>query len=487
MVKLSLKIEQKGTVLIIAFIVTVVLMLLGVYFVSFTLTESKISRSQETATKNYFLAEAGINEAIWKLKKDDTTSDGDDAWSNDFIDADKNPYPGGGYWTATFSRDALGGSYIVTIENIEQGKGQITATSTIDIGGGRFSQRVVKTIAFKALEPPIDEPFYTGTPSGNSDIAGTDLNVYYGSIFVNNALNIKNLSNVMAENKVLAAGNLNVNNSNLTSNAKCASNICNSTSTCECDGSSDFQKCDEDSCPPVQVGMPALDFDSSDSGSYLSQAQNNSCSSVRDDGKTNCVFTSDEFENMLWDDLVSGNETSLSGVIYVDRNISLRGGVRLTVNGTLVAGGNVNIGYFQNWTKNGVTKSGTSRLKITDPGADIPSGLLTKRKIDTGSYFSIDTNKESAQDLLIEGLIYAQEEVSIIGIPSIPDDPSKVFKIIGGIVARKLDFDGNVETINIYRDSDKIKEGLWGGPEPPSGSPPPFSPVITIEHWEEEY
>ena len=50
----SSQIKQKGTVLIVAFIVMIVLILLGVYFLTFTLTESKISKSQETATKTYF-------------------------------------------------------------------------------------------------------------------------------------------------------------------------------------------------------------------------------------------------------------------------------------------------------------------------------------------------------------------------------------------------------------------------------------------------
>ena len=486
----NLQIKNRGTVLIVAFMIMGVLILLGVYFLSFTLTESKISKSQEMATKTYYLAETGINEAIWKLKNDNTTADGDAAWASDFVDKNKNPYPDGSYWSATFLRNDLGGSYTVTIQNSECAKGLIIATSIIDLGGGKFSQRVVKTTAYKTLASPIDAPFYSGTPSGETDIKSTTLNIYSGDIFVNNNLVIKGLSNVTVGDKVLAVQHIDVHSgSNLNSVARCASNVCNTTSTCECVVYPEkFQECTPNSCPPFKANMPAIDFDSDEPNSYLSQAKNNDCSAIRTDGKTNCYFTSEEFGNLLWQDLIANRVTNLSGVIYVDGDIDLKGGVRVSVNGILVAGRYIKVGYYRKWGRGAVTMEGVSRLRITDPGTNIPSGLLAKGKIDVGSYFSIDPSKEIVDDLLIEGLIYAQEETSIIGIPAIPNIPEKSFVIRGGIVARKLDFDGNQEIINIYQDVEKIKEGIWGGPIPPPGTPPPpFSPIITIEHWEEEY
>ena len=98
MIKLS---DQKGVIIIIASLTLGILLLLGIYFLSFTITESKISESQKVATKTYYLAEAGINEAIWKLDNDTITTDGDDAWKSDFVDKDKNSYPN--YWTDTFN------------------------------------------------------------------------------------------------------------------------------------------------------------------------------------------------------------------------------------------------------------------------------------------------------------------------------------------------------------------------------------------------
>lgn len=481
----NLPIKQKGTVLVISFLIMGVLILLGLYFLSFTLTESRIAKSQTVGTQTYYLAEAGVNKALWKLKYDDQDvgEDGDVPWATCFVTTTvgcdcQN-------WQASFttSTDLLipNSTTSVTIQDSECGKALITATSTVDLGGGKFSQRVVKTTAYKTLASPVNEPVYAGTPSGHTDIKDTTLNIYDGNIFVNNNLVIKGSSNVTVEGKALVALHIDVHSgSYLTSAARCASNVCNTTSTCECAVyPEEFQECTPNSCPPFKVKMPAVDFDSDQSTSYLSQAKANNCSAIRTDGKTNCFFTSGEFENLLWKDLINNQVTNLSGVIYVDGDIILKGGVRVSVNGVLVAGRHIKVGYYRNWGEGGVTKEGVSRLRITDPGTGIPSGLLAKGKIDIGSYFSIDPLEDD-----IQGLIYAQEEATISGIPDIPE---KNFVIRGGIVARKLDFDGNVETIDVYRDVDKIKEGIWGGGVPPAGTPASYSPIITIEHWEEEY
>jgi len=477
---------MKGTALIIAFVIMGVLLLLGVYFLSFTLTESRVAKSQTIGTQTYYLAEAGINKAIWKLKNEDP-------WKTCFVTSSEAYGCDCSNWSAStiINTDFLipNSTTSVAIQNSECAKGLITATSTIDLGGGKFSQRVVKTTVYKALASPVNESLYAGTPSGNTRIKNTTLNVYSGNIFTNNNLYIQGSSDVTVEGKALAVLLIGVaQGSSLTGPAQCAKNVCNTTSSCECDDKTIFdQWCEPGKCPPLEQDMPGIDFDSNATSSYLNQAKANDCSAIRTDGKTNCFFTQSEFEDLLWNDLINNQVTNFSGVIYVDPDINLRGGVRVSATGTLVAGRNIKVGYYRKWTRGGVTKEGVSRIRITDPGQDIPSGLLAKSKINIASYFSIDPAKETVDDLLIQGLIYSQEETTISGIPTIPDIPEKSFKIEGGIVARKLDFDGNEETINIYRDIDRIKEGIWGGPTPPPGEPIEYSPIITIEHWEEEY
>ena len=64
--------QEKGVILVITFLILGVLLTLGSYFLTFALIESRISQSQVIATQTYYLAEAGINEAIWKIKNDPT-------------------------------------------------------------------------------------------------------------------------------------------------------------------------------------------------------------------------------------------------------------------------------------------------------------------------------------------------------------------------------------------------------------------------------
>ncbi len=68
-----------------ALIILSLLLLLGLYFSSFVLAEFNIAQSYVKSSQAYYLAEAGINEAIWKIKNDDTTSDGDPAWKIEFV------------------------------------------------------------------------------------------------------------------------------------------------------------------------------------------------------------------------------------------------------------------------------------------------------------------------------------------------------------------------------------------------------------------
>ena len=75
MVNLLEKIEnnraKNGSVLIFAILLLATMLLLSSYFISFSLTGSRMSESQIYAAKSYYLAETGIQEAIFKLKNDD--------------------------------------------------------------------------------------------------------------------------------------------------------------------------------------------------------------------------------------------------------------------------------------------------------------------------------------------------------------------------------------------------------------------------------
>lgn len=460
--------RQKGTILIVVSLALTTLLALGSYFLTFTLTESKISKSQIVATQTYFLAEAGINEAIWKLKNDPV-------WKNNF-----ETMPGCATWEASFSRDEFllpNSSCQIQIKNSDCARGQIIATSTISLVGSKTAQRVVETKVFKAFGSLTqDSAFFSGGTSENIDISASVLRIYNGNLFSNNNASINLGSDVRvndnpetetAEGKALAGSNLNISwTSNLISLAQCAKNVCQGD-------------CLEEGCPANNSPMPMIDFDSEDANSYKQKAITaqgmNQCS-VLCNGQlcdNKCIYTENEFEDLLWQAGKEGSLTLNNAITYITGSIDLKGERRLIINGALVADGTIDIGENYCWTNKGKKDCGYNQITVFDPGAGKPSGILTKSKINFGLYSSF-------QDIEITGLVYANDEIRIVSVPS-------SFNLTGGLLGRKIAITSAWSYFNIYLDNLIISEGVWAGPQPPEGETPPFSPLVTIEHWEEAY
>lgn len=477
--------KEKGVVIIITFLIMGILMIFGVYFLSLALAESRISKIQEVAVQSYYLAESGINESIWKLKNDEINTDGDVPWKICFTTSSiSSGCPDCTNWSSTFTRNYNSNSTTtVSIVNSDCARGEITATSSISFSSGKTSQRVIKIKVLKSLGSlSANSPVFSGSPSGEITINFSKINIYNGNLFSNNNINIKNSSRVEIyddqtspdqEGKTLAVNNIN----------KDVNSVLYASGTCDdgnfCDGYCEIP----DDCPPIALDMPAIDFDSASIYSYKSkaiQAQNEGQCSVKDSTgnliSSNCVFTEGEFEDLLWqvneggtlilEHKSNGNATS---TYYVEGGIDLKGGRRLEVNGILVADETINIGERYGWNGDG----GFSQITINDPGSGIPSGLLTKSKINFGLFSSF-------QDINITGLVYSQDEMRLISVPH-------NFNLTGGSMARKFSLMSCDSSLNFYLDNEIIREGVWGGSMPPPGGSVPYSPVITVEHWEESY
>lgn len=473
--------NQKGVIIILVFLIMGLLFLLGAYFLSFAVVETKISSSQKQAGKTYYIAESGINEAIWKLKNDITLLDGDSQWADDFIDPNKNPYLDGSYWSASFTHSFEGGSYSVSIQNTARGKGIITAVSTVPLDGGKTSQRIVKTAVFKALASPIENSgIFTGGASENIDIDLSNIRVNKGNLFCNNNLNISWFSNIdindnpdtedILEGQILVANNFKNLLSNIDSTAICAKNSC----TQNCSGYSPGLT----SCPPDSVSVPIVNFDGSDQYSFKTRAQNaeslglcqalcngNPCS-------TKCVFSQNEFEDILWDIGQGGTLTLNNQITYVTGTIDLKGGKTLIINGTLVSDDNIYIGKSIKWTKGGQQHYGFSQIAVNRPLEDGPSGILAKRKINFDAYSSF-------YPINITGIVYSNDEIRITSVP-------ESFDVIGGMIGRKISFSSLWQWFNVTMDNDIILYGLGYKIEDEVISPT-YSPVIMIDHWEESY
>jgi len=446
--------KAKGVVLIFALLVLSIILFTSSYFISFSLTGSKISMSQANATKAYYLAEAGVEEAIFKLKNDIS-------WKNAFETQPTIEDPSCSSWSipdyernpALFDK----GSYKISVENLGCARAKIISTSMIMVGDQKIAQRVIKTEVFKPINVNNDISnfsIFTGGSSENITISSSNpINIHNGNIFSNNKITLQFSSEVNVDEKALANNKIEIskspNTSYLNAASTCAGNI--------------FEGDCSEGCPPAEISMPSLDF-----SLYLQASKNNDCSLVRTDGGTNCYFSSSEkFEKMLWDNYPN---IILNGVIYVDDDINIRAGQDMVVNGTLVSGANkdINIGEENAWLRSEwpYARYGYCNIKIYRPDENSPSGILAQKKIDIGGWFG--TGLES---LYIEGLVYGGYEMRFSSI-------NAPMEIHGGIAASKFTLSSIWKGIDIYLDPDVIID-TFGSSE--------YSPIISINHWEEEY
>ena len=396
--------KQNGIILISVTLVLGVLVLLAFYFLDFVITDSKISSSQNFSTQTYYSTEAGIQEAIWKIKND---SD----WNNNF---QTNPN-----WTETITRNnpfGIGASYVVTITSTDLGEAEISVIGT-NQSGQSTAQRVVKTMIFQALNPlPLDNILIFADHKINFN--GANLNIYSGGIFANHNIETTFFSNINIEQDAYSVRDISTSwSSTFTANDYHASNF-----------------------PPAPepIEMPQIDFDSSDPNSFKNQADN--------------IYTANQFTTLM----ENSSNLTISGITYVTGNITIPRGQVLNVSGVLVADGNINIGteIWPFWKS-------APFVSISAPGLE-PSGLLTKKSITFGSF---------SDHIGVSGLIYADNSISINAL-------NLDLVLNGGVICRDFSVFNLWDTLNFTYNKAKIDTTLGN---------PVTSPVINIEHWEEEY
>ena len=153
----------------------------------------------------------------------------------------------------------------------------------------------------------------------------------------------------------------------------------------------------------------------------------------------------------------------LPTITYVTGPINLGGNRHLVVNGALVADGTIDVG----------TNEGNFQLTINRPTAIIPSGLLARGDIRFGEYLA-------STPTIITGVVYTMERIIGNNMPG-------SFTVRGGIIGRMVKFTGVSEWFNLFLDNEIIRYGL--GYYDVEGNPirPQYSPVVTVEHWEESY
>ena len=433
--------QQKGVIVIITFLALGTILLLGTYFLSFTISELKIAQSQELGTKTHSLAEAGIAEAVWKLQHDNS-------WSDNFTRE-----PGCHDWQASFERENHlfdKSYYLVSIENLECGRGVITSTAKIFVSQEKFSQRVIKVTLYKTTGDPIDVfAIFSGQLRPGTNIiieGGSEVLVKNGDVFSGHQVIVTGDSSLEVEGRVLAGHQI-VQDGQVIALAKCAGNICDPEDLCE------------EECPADSVEIPAIDFDSVENPNSLlnraQSAQDNLECEVLGNGvavSSKCVFTRMEFRNLLRDVGNNGTLTLNNDITYVTGRVEVPASRNLVINGILAADGHVNI--MEN-----------SQVTVTDNGGSLSAGILAKDKI----HFN-----ENSQLNEFVGLLYSLDYIKM-------DNLAGQAQIRGAVMASdhvmiegtnvEITLDGQVVNNVLYFTSHQDED----------------SPVIAIEHWEEAY
>lgn len=350
------------------------LLYLGMYFLSISLTEKTIAASQAWGSKTYYLAEAGINEAIWLIQNDPD-------FRNDF---ENDPS-----WATTTTRiNPFGpntGRYDVTLTNSSSAHAEIISTGQIDIGSGNTAQRVVKTYIYKAMgDSGIEDS--AGYADGNIDISASNVNFFNGSAHSNNTFTINNSSNVNVPD----------------SDIKALNNYLEHFSATVTIGPGYRVYATNFPPAPAEISMPAVDFDyykdwAIASGTY---------------------YTGNQFTTILKNNMTVILNDPLT---YVDGDVDVKGDRTLIINdGLLVVERDFVVGFKKNWEGG----DNPSSLYITH-ASGTPSGVLAGRHVDFKEYTDI---------IDVEGVIYASDQLNLTNL----DTYTTQFDIVGGLIARKL-------------------------------------------------
>lgn len=391
--------KRSGFIIIAVSLVITALLFMAGYMVEQSISETRISKSENSATKAYYVAEAGVNNAIYLLKNDST-------WKNGFLAGTLNNISSS--QNSVFSNAA---SYEISATSISPGVVDITTTGYFTIGN-KQSKRQIKTRLARATgnNTEWEQSVYTGGGGGNNGFLNVerDCSATGGTLHANQNFKVKKATLDVYDGIVSSSNNI-------IENAGGQIILHNST-----------QQEDVD-----DIDMPSLDIDSSSPTSLKNRA--------------NQTYTATAFAN-----LASG--TILNGITFVSGN-AVWTNKNLTINGILAASGDITINLSSNKT-------------ITVNSSASGSGLASKGTI------TITLNSSSTAT--INGLIYGAYATNYAITNS-------TFSLTGGSITYRTNFTGSGGSCSLVYDNNLVitpLDPVLNGSE---------SPIIEVNHWEEQY
>lgn len=392
------------TVLMLSLVLFLVL-----YFLSFSITESKISSSQMNGNATYYLSESAINEVVWRLQNDAV-------WKSNFTSSST--------WSTTTTKiNPLGynGAYSVGITNYDLAHATVIATSTINLPNGKLSRRVVKVNIYRATgASALGENAMLS--DGAIEMSNSEV-TFNGGLHSNSSITASNNANIIVNGNLEAVGAFDDSNSTVTV-------------------SSTTYGSNEPAGPAAVFDLPSVDFNSAATSSMKSMAAR--------------IYTPAQFL-----DLCTGGCTQLilgSGITYVVGNLTLNQPsmelIASSAGSALVVEGNASFTI--------------SELKFESLATTGPTGIFASGNLELKKVKDIDNN--------FYGVLYSGATLTFGNVGDNHDGDN--FVISGGVAARNIIFSSPVKHMTITYNPLVVQSSLPGGS---------LSPVISTDHWEEQY
>jgi len=423
--------KKPAYVTITVLILMMVLVAITYLFADAIYSELAIARNNKGAQAAFSLAEAGVQEAIYRVKYEGE-------YTNFFLSIPSSN-PSDNIKSFLHNPPALinNGSYNVSIQKTAKGVAMITSIGEYTMGLKKAHREIKLNIAQAYVAPPYndDAAMFTdaqASATGDLTFSKSTINVYDGGLTTGRDLTLQHESVVTVEKSVKYVKSYISKHSSV---LKCECLFSDPDPLNPPPDCSSASICNPQVIPSESVTIPTIDFDA-----YRAKAD-----------EEHRIYSSSEFLSLI----PLGQSTTLEGTFFIeDPQLTIDGDRNVTINGVLIVysgnSGNINIGS---------NSGSTTTLTINQPPGGGAAGILAYKKI------TIDEKSNFSGT----GLLYAGEGVDLNSSPN-------QINLTGGILSRRITV--GERTVNIHFDKDIINITL---------SNPNDTPIIELSHWEEEY
>lgn len=359
-----------------------ILILLGVCMfgaaalVTISVLESKISKSQTESTVAYYVAEAGVHDALWRLNNDSTYKAAMTAGTLNVT-------------YSTTDKPASGQSFTVHITTPAQGAGYALIDVTGTSNNGTFtSTRRIQASAFQGGSDPSigDNALFAGGSQGLTLTNGSSsLVVTNGDFYSRADITINQATLNVGSNKIEAVGTYSENSANVTA------------------GGGIFAA----NRPPAPGDIPTPGYDFA----QYSSLPTNKCTTGQYASQTQLRCTPAQFQSLI------GNNATFSfpnQVVYVSGSLTMNSWIKnktLNFNGLFVVNGGLSVTGAASGLNVNVTDPGNGKCGV------VMSGAMTNSSgnwnIQGVLYSAGDLTLTNSRNITVDGAMVTGGKLSI--------------------------------------------------------------------------